>query len=89
MSQRNTGRGSSREVSGSASVRRGVDGIAVHNGDNLGVDWIREGDIFFPVPKVAISIRLDEDVLQWFKDQGPGYQSRINAVLRAYVKAHK
>ena len=38
-----------------------------------------------PVPaKAAISLRLDADVLEWFKAQGPGYQTRINAVLRAY-----
>jgi uncharacterized protein (DUF4415 family) len=35
-------------------------------------------------PKSAISLRLDADVLDWFKAQGPGYQTRINAVLRAY-----
>ena len=37
-------------------------------------------------PKAAISLRLDVDVLQWFKSQGPGYQTRINAILRAYKK---
>lgn len=35
-------------------------------------------------PKAAISLRLDADVLGWFKAQGPGYQTRINAVLRAF-----
>ena len=35
-------------------------------------------------PKAAISLRLDADVLEWFKSQGPGYQTRINAVLRAF-----
>jgi uncharacterized protein (DUF4415 family) len=37
--------------------------------------------------KAAISLRLDADVLDWFKAQGPGYQTRINAVLRAYREA--
>jgi uncharacterized protein (DUF4415 family) len=38
-----------------------------------------------PVPaKAAISLRVDADVLEWFKAQGPGYQTRINAILRAY-----
>ena len=38
-----------------------------------------------PVPaKAAISLRVDADVLEWFKAQGPGYQTRINAVLRAF-----
>ena len=34
--------------------------------------------------KTSISLRVDVDVLEWFKAQGPGYQTRINAVLRAY-----
>lgn len=38
-----------------------------------------------PLPaKAAISLRVDADVLEWFKAQGPGYQTRINAVLRAF-----
>jgi uncharacterized protein (DUF4415 family) len=37
--------------------------------------------------KAAISLRLDEEVLEWFRIQGPGYQTRINAVLRAYMEA--
>jgi uncharacterized protein (DUF4415 family) len=37
-------------------------------------------------PKTAISLRLDDDVLAWFKAQGPGYQTRINAVLRAFME---
>ena len=37
--------------------------------------------------KEAISLRLDHDVLDWFKTQGPGYQTRMNAVLRAFMDA--
>ena len=37
--------------------------------------------------KQAVSIRLDEDVLDYFKAGGRGYQTRINAVLKSYVKA--
>lgn len=37
--------------------------------------------------KAAISLRIDADVLVWFKAQGTGYQTRINAVLRAYMDA--
>jgi uncharacterized protein (DUF4415 family) len=53
-------------------------------------------DVFFknatlrmPEKKKAVSLRLDADVLDWFKDQGKGYQTRINAVLRMYVQAKK
>jgi len=41
-----------------------------------------------PVPrKASISLRLDADVLEWLKSQGPGYQTRINAILRAFKEA--
>ena len=39
-------------------------------------------------PKASVSLRIDVDVLNWFKSQGAGYQTRINAVLRSYVEAH-
>ena len=38
-------------------------------------------------PKTAIALRLDADVVSWFKAQGAGYQTRINAVLRAFKDA--
>lgn len=50
--------------------------------------WAR-AQVRAPLSKSAISIRLDEDILQWFKSQGKGYQSRINAVLRAYYEAQQ
>lgn len=41
-----------------------------------------------PMPsKAAVSLRVDQDVLEWFKAQGPGYQTRINSVLRAFRDA--
>lgn len=40
-----------------------------------------------PGPKQAISLRVDQDVLDWFKSSGPRYQSRMNSVLRSYVTA--
>ena len=41
-----------------------------------------------PVPaKTSISLRVDADVLEWFKRQGPGYQTRMNTVLRAFRDA--
>lgn len=44
--------------------------------------------IVMPSAKTHLSLRLDEDVVEWFKRQGDGYQTRINAVLRSYVEAH-
>lgn len=41
-----------------------------------------------PAPgKALVSLRVDQDVLEWFKSQGAGYQTRINAVLRAFRDA--
>ncbi len=37
--------------------------------------------------KELISLRIDQDVIEWFKAQGPGYQTRINSVLRAFRDA--
>ena len=39
-----------------------------------------------PISKKLISLRVDTDVLQWFKERGKGYQSLMNAVLRSYVE---
>ncbi|MFQ5343644.1 MAG: BrnA antitoxin family protein [Anaerolineae bacterium] len=43
-----------------------------------------------PAPrKQQVTIRLDGDVLDWFRAQGKGYQTRINSLLRAYMEAHQ
>jgi uncharacterized protein (DUF4415 family) len=39
-----------------------------------------------PPPKSPITIKLDRDVLEWFRQSGRGYQTRINAVLRAFME---
>lgn len=49
-------------------------------------DWMEAAQAVMPAPKQLLSLRLDQDVVQWFRDQGPGYQTRINAVLRAFVQ---
>ena len=41
------------------------------------------------VRKNQVTLRIDEDVLTWFKNQGRGYQTRINALLKAYKEAHQ
>jgi uncharacterized protein (DUF4415 family) len=49
------------------------------------VDW-SDAVLIIPPKKQAISIRVDEDVLNFFKKEGDGYQRRINAVLRSYMQ---
>ena len=39
-----------------------------------------------PPTKQPVTIRLDADVLEWFRKQGPGYQTRINRLLRRYME---
>lgn len=41
-------------------------------------------EVVWPRPKKLVSLRIDPDVLEWYRSQGRGYQSRMNAVLRAY-----
>ena len=60
------------------------------------IDHAEEGEfdwstvyIGIPKPKRQLTIRLDGDVIEWFKAQGTGYQSRINAVLRSFVEDQK
>lgn len=44
--------------------------------------------IEFPTKKVRLSARIDADVMSWFRSQGKGYQTKINAILRSYMNAH-
>jgi uncharacterized protein (DUF4415 family) len=46
-------------------------------------------EIRMPQPKELVSIRIDPDVLAWFRRRGRRYQTRMNAVLRAYVESHR
>ena len=48
-----------------------------------------DAELRMPQAKKGVYLRLDQDVLEWLKAQGPGYQTRINAILRAYMEAHQ
>lgn len=54
-----------------------------------GREFFKRAVLRLPQPKATVTIRLDRQVLEWFKAQGPRYQTRINALLRAYMEAHK
>ena len=56
---------------------------------DLPADFWDEAVLVPPAVKQAISLRVDGDVLEWFRGQGPRYQSRMNAVLRAYMLASR
>jgi uncharacterized protein (DUF4415 family) len=53
----------------------------------LDASFFKRAKVRMPGPKDQVTIRLDHDVLEWFRGQGKGYQSRINAVLRAFKEA--
>ncbi len=55
----------------------------------LDKEWFRDAELIMPQPKVPVSLRVDGDVLKWFRSQGRGYQSRMNSVLRAYMNVKK
>lgn len=75
--------------------RKTIDTQIVRDGDAR--QWTPEmfaraiaGKALKPVPKkLLLSLRIDSDVIEWFKKQGAGYQSRMNALLRAYMEAHQ
>ncbi|HVZ43200.1 MAG TPA: BrnA antitoxin family protein [Ramlibacter sp.] len=70
---------------------QGRKGSAVSDHPEADIKHIVRGVVrrgLHPLPsKASISLRVDQDVLEWFKAQGPGYQTRINSVLRAFRDA--
>ena len=52
-------------------------------------DFWRNARVVKPGRKVHTGIRIDADVLDWFRAQGKGFQSHMNAVLRAYVESQR
>ncbi len=57
--------------------------------ESLGADFWSSARIVMPGGKTSVHLRLDSDVVDWFKANGKGHLTRMNAVLRAYVEAQK
>lgn len=55
----------------------------------LDESFFTRNTVELPKPKDSITLRVDHDVLEWFKKQGKGYQTKMNAILKSYVKAHQ
>ena len=51
-------------------------------------EFFRNAELRLPTKKL-ITIRVDDDVLEWFKAQGQGYQTRINQLMRRYMETHQ
>jgi uncharacterized protein (DUF4415 family) len=52
-------------------------------------DFWEKARVVLPAGKTSVHLRLDTDVLEWFRKQGKGHLSRMNAVLRSYMDAHR
>jgi len=62
--------------------------IDLSDSPELGPEFFKHA-ILWPGPKKQITLRIDPDVLKFFRKQGRGYQSTINAVLRNYMEARQ
>jgi len=68
-----------------AAIRKGIEADAeVHATD---AEFWKTAEVVMPAPKEIVTMRLDADLLRWFRRER-GYQTRINAILRAYKEAH-
>jgi uncharacterized protein (DUF4415 family) len=56
---------------------------------SLGAAFWKSARVVMPNGKTSVHLRLDSDVVEWFKARGKGHLTRMNAVLRAYVEAQK
>ena len=72
-----------------ATSRAEVERLADNDEGPLPADWESTVIVGLPPAKQDIHIRLDSDILDWFKSRGRGYQTRINAVLRAFVQTRQ
>ena len=57
--------------------------------ESLGAEFWKRARVRMPPGKASVHLRVDSDVVEWFKAGGKGHLTRMNAVLRAYVDAHK
>ena len=57
--------------------------------ESLGADFWSTARVVMPTGKTSVHLRLDSDIVDWFKADGKGHLTRMNAVLRAYVEAQK
>jgi len=55
----------------------------------LGAEFWKSAQVVLPTGKTSVHLRLDSDVVEWFKSHGKGHLTRMNTVLRAYVEAQK
>ena len=57
--------------------------------ESLGEAFWKDAHVVMPRVKTSVHLRLDSDIVDWFRSHGKGHLTRMNAELRAYVDAHK
>ena len=89
MKGKNTRAGSGARAKGKTDFRslREMRDEEIDYSDILDKSFWRKAKLPMPEPKDRLTIRVDHDVVEWLKKKGSGYQTRINAILRSYMKA--
>lgn len=88
---RERGEGQSDWAKADSITDEDLERLIAEDGDEapLPAAWPEGVEIGLPQPKAHMNLRIDADVVDWFKQQGRGYQTRMNAVLRAFMEAHR
>ena len=91
MKGKNTRAGSGARAKGKTDFRRlrEMRDEEIDDSDipKLDKSFWKKAKLTMPEPKDRLTIRVDHDVVEWLKKKGSGYQTRINAILRSYMKA--
>lgn len=70
-----------------AEIRAGA--VADSDAPERSAAWWQTAKLVMPAKKEQVSLRIDPDVMAFFRESGQGYQSRINAALRAFMEEHR
>ncbi|NRA85929.1 MAG: BrnA antitoxin family protein [Rhizobiales bacterium] len=89
MAKRNTKRTSLSEIATMQKNGELHHDVNAPIGESLGEDFWDNATIIEPQSKTSVHLRLDSDIFDFFKNQGKGHLTRMNAVLRSYVEAHQ
>ena len=83
---RNRGETRSNWAKAAALTNEEIEAQIAADPDEAGmvIDW-DSATVEMPQPKAVLNMRIDRDVLEYFRKMGKGYQTRINAVLRSYM----
>ncbi len=70
-------------------AKRSDESIDYSDIPELDASFWQNANVVLPEKKERLTVRFDADIVSWFKQQGKGYQTRMNAVLRSYYEAHR